>query len=255
MATIGMAVRKHYLEMPDPDSSGFFIPTLNNTGYMTTHLDYYSQKFVQYTSEAKSPVLDVGAAYGVASLAALSKGAEIICNDIDERHLAILTEEALRRGLNLSKLKTVLGDFSYELQLPKESLSGILIARVLHFFNGARIEYSLKKAYQWLKPGGKIFIVAETPYLKNFSDFIPEYEARVKRGDAWPGLMTDVQKYYKDHNLPPLLHGMDHSVLKRVLNNQGFIVEEMGFINRLDFPPNRRLDGRESIGVIAYKQH
>jgi SAM-dependent methyltransferase len=183
----------------------------------------------------------------------LSKGAEIICNDIDESHLAILEEEAVRQKLNLSKLRTVCADFSYELDLPKASLDGILIARVLHLFNGPRIEHSLKKAYQWLKPGGKIFIVAETPYLKIFSDFIPEYEARVKRDEEWPGLITDIHKYFNDDNFPELVHCMDPVILKRVLKNQGFLVEEISFISRSDFPPNRRLDGRESIGVIACK--
>jgi hypothetical protein len=39
MSTASVAVTKNQLEMPSPDSSGCFIPTLNNTGYMTTHLD------------------------------------------------------------------------------------------------------------------------------------------------------------------------------------------------------------------------
>lgn len=46
---------------------------------------------------------------------------------------------------------------------------------------------------------------------------------------------------------------MDPTILTRVLNNEGFKIEEMSFINRLDFPPDRRLDSRESIGVIARK--
>ena len=47
------------------------VPTLNGRGFMLENLDPYSQSFVSFASEAELPLLDIGCAYGVATLAAL----------------------------------------------------------------------------------------------------------------------------------------------------------------------------------------
>ena len=39
---------------PKSDPSGFFVPTLNQTGYMTTHLDPYSQAFISNSRRMKT---------------------------------------------------------------------------------------------------------------------------------------------------------------------------------------------------------
>jgi len=230
-----------------------FVPTLNNTGYMTTHLDPYSQEFVDYAGKIEGPVLEIGAAYGIATLSALSSGARIYCNDLDQRHLMLVKQQAVERKLNLSRLTIVPGRFPEEIEFPPDSLDGILICRVLHFFEGSKIEYSLQKAYEWLKVGGKIFIVAETPYLNTISAFIPEYEKNVQNGLKWPGLMTNISEYFNDPIVPKLINSLDTTVLRRALESANFIVEKISYIDRWDFPPDRRLDGRESVGVIACK--
>ncbi len=80
-------------EMPVAEPNGF-IKTLNNMGYMTSTLDPYSMAFADFAPAAPGPCLDVGAAYGVASLVALANGARMIANDIDGRHLRILLDRA-----------------------------------------------------------------------------------------------------------------------------------------------------------------
>jgi SAM-dependent methyltransferase len=235
------------------DVSKYFVPTLNNMGYMTKTLDPYSQEFVEYAGQMSGPVLEVGAAYGIASLAALAAGAKVYCNDLDPRHLEAVKQQAIERQLELSRLMIVPGQFPQEITFPANTLESVLICRVIHFFDGETIEVSLQRLYDWLKPGGKLFIVAETPYLKTLSDFVPEYEKRVQKGDKWPGLITNLHQYFSDQNNPKFIHCMDIPVLKRVLTAQGFVIEKIGYINRSDFPEDRRLDGRESVGVIAYK--
>ena len=64
--------------------------------------------------------------------------------------------------------------------LPEKFFDAILICRVLHFFTGAKIEESLALLSKLLAPGGKIYIVCETPYLKNWQRFIPEFNKRVE---------------------------------------------------------------------------
>ncbi len=242
-----------FLKAPEPESSGLFVPTLNQMGYMTTHLDPYSLAFVDYASKTQAPVLEIGAAYGVATLAALAKGARIICNDLSAEHLLCVQKAALFQQLDISKLYLMPGDIRSNITLPSDFLSAILICRVLHFFSGPQIESFLAKAYQWLKPGSKIFIIAETPYLGFLSSFISNYEKNVKLGLKWPGYIRNLKDYIADLHLPKMINSMDVFILKRVLLEQGFVIEKINFIDRSDFPEARRLDGRESVGVIAYK--
>lgn len=239
------------INIPKADPSGHFIPTLNRTGYMTTSLDPYSQEFVSYAVHSHDPVLEIGAAYGVATLAALGQGATVYCNDIEVKHLEIVAQLAKQKGF--SRLKLVPGAFPKELNFPDNSFRAILIARVLHFFDPETLELSMKQTYKWLKPGGKLIIVADTPYLKNFAKFIPEYEKRIKNKEKWPGIMDNPKKYVNNPNFPDFIHLLDADILTRILLKQGFVIEKIGTLNRTDYPADRRLDGRESVGVIAQK--
>lgn len=150
-----MGINIHNLPKAE-DTSGFFIPTMNQIGYMTTHLDPYSQMFVDYAAICKGKVLEIGAAYGVASLAALAKGANVISNDIDARYLELAQKQATSE--QLARLELNLAAFPHETHFPENSLDTILICRVLHFFDGDTIMYGLKLMHQWLAPGGKLLI-------------------------------------------------------------------------------------------------
>ena len=51
-----------------PDKIGQLIPTLNKQGFMTTILDPYTNTFIRSLSNNSDPVLEIGAAYGIAAL-------------------------------------------------------------------------------------------------------------------------------------------------------------------------------------------
>src|SRR3989338_9876850 len=174
--------------MPKPEPNGF-VRTLNNMGYMTSGLDPYSQAFVDFAPGAPGPCLDVGAAYGVASLNALSNGAKVIANDIDERHLEILRARALERLRE--RLTLMPGSFPDGITFAPETLGAVLVCRVMHFFDGPTIERAAVKIMSWLAPGGKVFVVGETPFIGTAKAFFPTYEARVKAGDLWPGIVEN----------------------------------------------------------------
>lgn len=241
------------LQMPKAEESGF-VPTLNKTGYMTSTLDSYSQEFVEFAALNKNDtVLEIGAAYGIATLQVLKKGGRVVANDIDERHLEILSQNCPVN--DRVRLTLMPGSFPEKLRIPNESFSAILIARVLHFFDGNTIEKSLKIVHSWLKQKGKLFIVSETPYAKNWLDFIPEYERRLRMGERWPGLILNAEEYTKVRldQIPTMVHWLDKDILTRVLEEAGFYIEKIGYINRTNFPEDVRLDGRESIGAVAVK--
>ncbi len=237
--------------MPAPETNGF-VRTLNNMGYMTSTLDRYSQLFIEAATTARYPVLDVGCAYGVASLAALEAGASVIANDIDARHLQIL--QARVSGDQKDRLQICSGAFP-DLPFSPEILEAVLIARVLHFFNGSALERSAACVFDWLIPGGKVFVVAETPFLGNLRSFIPIYEARRKAGDLYPGFLDDVLSVAPDRGkfLPAEMHFLDPEVLERVFTAAGFVVQEAVMFARVDFPEDIQLDGRESVGLVASK--
>jgi hypothetical protein len=239
--------------MPAAESNGF-VKTLNNMGYMTSTRDPFSNKFISFSSKAKRPVLEIGAAYGIASIPAIELGATVIANDIDSRHLDIL--KARVEPEMHSRLRLVPGSFPEELDFEPESLDGVLIARVLHFFTGERIESSAKKLHTWLARRGKVFVVAETPYLRNFQSFIPLYEKRVKEGHFWPGFIDDVMQVAPERGqfLPKQMHFLDPNVLTRIFGSNGFDIEACYTISRHDFPEDIQLDGRESVGIVAVKK-
>lgn len=240
-------------KMPAPEPNGF-VKTLNNMGYMTSGLDAYSQAFADFAPGAPGPALDIGAAYGVASLAALRKGARVIANDIDDRHLEILRGR-VRPHLH-SRLTLMPGSFPDGIAFPPGSLGAVLICRVMHFFDGPAIERAAAQALRWLAPGGKVFVVGETPFIGTAKAFFPTYEARLKAGDPWPGIVENVGAHdpKRAGNLPSRMHLLDEGTLRRVFTQAGFVIEKLGTFARPEFPPDIQLDGRESVGLIARKQ-
>jgi len=242
-------------EVKQPDAIGSVVPTLNKYGFMLTTIDEFVQQFVAFGPTAPGPLLDVGAAYGIATLSAVANGArEVYANDLDERHLQILLSKLAEQ--DRSKLKVVPGRFPEDLSFPEESLGAILIARVLHFFPGPKIEEAIRTAYKWLHQGGKIFITAETPYLRPWLKLIPVYEERKKKGDMWPGTVEDSALYQDPRylvNHPKFMHFLDPDVLRRVVEGAGFRVEKANTFGRPDWSAEYQLEGRESCGIIGVK--
>ncbi|MDD5630258.1 MAG: class I SAM-dependent methyltransferase [Elusimicrobia bacterium] len=221
---------------------------------MSAKPDIFSQAFVDFARKAPGPCLDVGAAYGVASLAALRNGASVIANDLDERHLEILRDRAPAE--HRDRLTLLPGDFPDKIDFPQGSLGAVLICRVMHFFDGPKIERAAEKVRGWLAPGGKLFVVSETPFLGTTRSFFPTYLERVKAGHPWPGLVENVAVHdpKRADILPPLMHFLDEPTLRRVFTKAGFVIERLEMFARPDYAPDIQLDGRESIGLIASKR-
>lgn len=242
-------------KIPDADEFGF-VKTFNNTGYMTSTLDEFSHEWVKWARNSDGLNADIGAAYGVATLAALENSqAQVLAIDLDPGHLEVLKTRAQDIGAG-SRLRTAAGNFPDNFSsLENESLENILICRMLHFFNGSQLQNAINWCFQKIKPGGRLILVNETPYLRNFQSFIPIYEERKKRGDEFPGFIDDVKKIAPERApfLPAQMHLLDEEVLSRVCKKAGFKIEKSALIARPEFPTDIQLDGRESVGVIALK--
>jgi SAM-dependent methyltransferase len=241
--------------MPEYDAAGRVL-TLNKMGWMHPTIDDITAKFIEFCSKHKgAKVFEIGAAYGYASKAALKQGAFVWINDLDERHLKIFKDNIKEKELS-SKVVLVPGDFPDTIKLESDTFDAILAVRVLHFFEPPKLERAAEHIYKYLKKGGKAYIVATTPYIKNWAGYIPVYERKKASGDPYPGYFTNVGDYNKtsSKNLPNAMHFLDPEVLTKVFTKAGFKIEIATLLDRKDFPENMRLDGRESVGLIAVKE-
>jgi hypothetical protein len=107
-----------------------------------------------------------------------------------------------------------------------------------------------------LGSGGRVYLIADTPYNRFLKSFLPIYEERKHRGD----FMTD--KLITSPNLCPqnwLPICPTFFILKSryisacVCTQMGLTVERKGFISHIDYLPDAQDDGREGVGIIAYK--
>ncbi len=230
-------------------------PTLNGTGFMFRVLDEFADDFIQFAGHTEGEVLDIGCAFGIATIAALEAGGRVTAVDLDPRHLAAVVEktpEALR-----DRLTCVAGELP-GLDLPEAAYDAILCSRVLHFLDGSAIDASVRKMFRWLKPGGRLYLVADTPY-GIWRKLIPIFDARRAHGDRWPGLMIGLENYLpfapQDRAIdgPPFMNLLDPELLTRICTDAGLTVERATFIDRSDFRGIGRMDGRENAGVRAVK--
>lgn len=228
-------------------------PTLNNTGFMFKVLDDYAREFIQLAGETGQPVLEVGCAFGNVTIPALQAGGRVTACDMEQQHLEILVENtpaALRENLDCIR-----GQLPY-LDMPDGEFGAILCSRVLHFLDGSAIDASVRKMRSWLKPGGRLYIVIDTPY-GIWRKLVPIFEEKKRRGDRWPGLMIGLENYLPfspaDRALggPPFMNLLDPELLLRICTEAGLVVERAGFIDRPDFAGLGRMDGRENAGILA----
>ncbi len=230
-------------------------PTLNGTGFMFTVLDGYAEEFIRFAGDCADPVLDLGCAYGVATLPALEAGATVTACDLEPGHLEILAEKAPDE--HRSRLSCLQGQLPY-VDFPPEHFGAILCSRVLHFLDGGAIDASVRKMRDWLKPGGRLYLVADTPY-GIWRKFIPLFEARKQSGARWPGLMIGLEYFLPNMKLGPRLDGpafmnlLDPDLLERSCLEARFDVQRVSFIDRPDFKGLGRMDGRENVGLLATK--
>lgn len=230
-------------------------PTQNQKGF-TYSLTLIGEKFVDFASKCDGVVMDIGAAFGVATIPALQAGAKVIAVDICKEHLDTIPskiDEDLKRNL-----LTIHAGFP-DMNVPQMTLDGVYISQVFPFLTGQQIEAGIAKIYNWLKPGGKIFIVSFTPYLSHVASYIPVYEEKKKNGEPWPGYIENLTQYCSDssigNKLPSSIHHVDQQDVERALINAGFKIELSILLGdeMNELPEGIKFDNRERIGVIARK--
>jgi SAM-dependent methyltransferase len=245
--------------MPAPEKNGF-IATLNKTGFMTSKLDEYSQAFVDYCAKLHTDqvALEIGAAYGVASLKVLESGIRLVSNDLDKSHLEVIQKKARKLGFEEDLLECVEGDFLKVLdnQNYHERFQAILCCRVLHFLDPEAIRNAFHLMARLLEKGGRLFIVAETCFLKNFKDFLPTYMRLLEAQKLFAGHISDVHAVAPERGsqLPKMMTFLDVITLEHLAKENDLEIIKCATFARPDFPEDIQLDGRESVGLIVTKR-
>lgn len=231
------------------------IATENKNGF-TYSLTSFGKAFVDFAAESNEPVVDVGCAYGIATLPALLAGAKVIAVDIEQKHLDSI-ERSLSPSLKES-LTTVNAPFPH-FDLPSSSVGAVYLSQVLPFLTPDEIHAGARKIYDWLTPGGHVFIVCFTPYISHVSAFIPEYEKRKSAGQTFPGYIDDLGAYCNNEtmlsNLPNNIMHLDRDDLESTFTGAGFIIKELRYFGEEEgeLPDGIRYQGRERVGLIAFK--
>ncbi len=229
------------------------IPTDNAMGIMTEEPSPAAEAFIELATSAARPLLEIGAAYGNATLPALRAGGTVIANDLSASQLGALAAAA--SAADRKRLVLMPARFPEEIRLGDGSLSGVLAAQVLHFFDGSTVEVAFQSVLRWLEPGGALYVVVMTPSLSFYSKLRPEYEKRARGSERWPGICdprTVATPDWKER-LPPMVHLFEKDVLRRCAEEAGFTVETLEYFCYRNFPEKHRTDGHEFLTLTARK--
>ena len=229
--------------------------TKNQRGF-TYQLTHCGQAFIEEAATARYPVVDIGAAFGVATLPALAKEANVIAVDVSPEHLAILTKNTPTHFQD--RLTVQAGRFP-DITLPTTPVSAVYLSQVLPFLSPDEVHKGAKVIYDWLVPGGKVFIVSFTPFLSHVADYLPIYEQKKQLGESFAGYITDLPAYCSHpaiaHQLPSVINHVDEDDLRLVFETTGFDILHLATFGdeNNDLPEGIKYDGRERVGLIAQK--
>jgi acyl transferase domain-containing protein len=258
--------------MSMPEQLKGMIPTLNGTGAMTTVLPACSQMFVEFAATSGGEVMDMGCAYGVATVAALEQGARVLAVDIETQHLTILANSvAPHLRARLSTQAGALPDMDFA----PGRFQAIHAGRVLHFLPPQAFRQSIRKMAQWLAPGGRLFLICDTPYFPHWAARVDEYERLNALGEEWPGYIADIAGYFRSRaqasasnaidsgshasdalSGAPLINLVDPEILARECQLAGLRVEEAGYEGlAIDYDGEAATGGVEHASVIAIKPY
>ena len=131
-------------------------------------LDELSLRFVIASRTARQPVLDFGCSDGLASSAALARGAHVCAIDPDEaaiRQLLARVPSQHHRRLRARVESLLHADFA------ENSFGAIHAARVLQGFDVDAVENTLRNFFRWLHPGGRLYVSVPVPALQSAENF------------------------------------------------------------------------------------
>lgn len=244
--------------------SPHFKITSNRHGVMHG-MNLISRAFVEFSGNCYGTVLDIGCAYGVATIPALRSNPyiRVIACDVSQKHLEVLAQDVKSiedsDEVILTDRLTLINERFPDFELPENSVDAVLISHVLPFLSGKEIEIGIGKIAKFLKPNGVLYVSSYSIYNKVMQKYIIEYEKRKAAGDPWPGEVEDASEYWDNSNpltamLPKKLNHLEPCIIEPFLEANRFNIQYMGFLGvEKEIPDEMKHDGRECMGLIASK--
>ncbi len=152
--------------------------------------------------DGNHPLADLGCAYGLNAMEAIRRGLPVIGIDLGEEHFPYV-RDLYQRGLesaheSYGTLELMTGSLTETINIPNDSLSGILVGEVLHFIPGEDILPAFKQLFSKLIPGGTLCLhcchLGGLAAMPGGDQLKAEIERRQAEGIRWPGEMHDWDK-------------------------------------------------------------
>jgi SAM-dependent methyltransferase len=234
------------------------IRTKNKTGAMVMAISEISKQFINEACcfSENEMVVDVGCCYGVATLPIIEKGqCQLLGIDLAKEHLSVLAESIQPK--HQMRFTGIAGKFPDVFNLPPNSIMAFHAAHLLQFLKGEEITIGLQKAYDALKPGGKIYLSTTSIYLPWLTSFIPLFKNNEAKGMQWPGEIFNFNDYAPEEAknvIQDFFHVLTKHQLVSLLEEIGFTIET-SFCYDVDSPQSTAADKKEMIGVVAIKKN
>lgn len=234
-------------ELPAEEADGR-IETLNKMGSATKDLSWVSQEFVAFAAQSVLPVLDGGAAFGAATVAALEQGASVVANDVCQGHLDFIVASAASAvgAAALSRLYVKGGALPDGVVFPPDSLGAVHLSRVMHFFAPEEFVRMFANAARWLAPGGKMFVATMSPFHHLAHGLDEAYEQNKAANAEWAGVIGNFADSYGEGypgSAPETgLLAVDTSVVERVALENHFRIERLELFGGPE--------GRDYVGAV-----
>jgi SAM-dependent methyltransferase len=195
------------------------------TDRMSPALDDLAMRFALFARATRGDVLDVGCGDGIASAAALMRGARIYAVDPDQAALQHLLARVA--PVHARRLRVRIGSLpGINFKFPR--FSAVHASRVLHLLDPQALQGSLQKFFQWLYPDGKLFLSTLTSAGSYWTFAQHEIAQRRLAGEPWPGYLADIRHLRPHwHGASATVHLLDEPVLWRELERVGFEIEHM----------------------------
>jgi SAM-dependent methyltransferase len=227
-----------------PDLTGQYKLAHDGFGHATIEPGLFSRYFYDFVPQAPGGILDIGCAYGTATVSAAlaldlagvpedAPNGTVLAIDVEPFHLKVLRELMTPKSLK-SRIRTRVGTFP-NLDIAPESQGAIFIGGLFQYFSGPDLEAILPTVVDWLAPGGILFIEGQTPRLRSFRLVYDQYLVRRQLGEPWPGWVTNPTMLPPGRNTLKPLNLMDPAIIRRFLQGDNRLED----IVALYFPRSR----------------
>ncbi len=199
---------------------------------------------------SQDTIMDIGGAIGIQAFPLLTAGAKVTVVDLSDTDLKKLTD-SIPHDLR-QNLETITANFPNSTNLNRQDWKNkfniILMSHVAHYLTGDELRTGIQSIWKWLKPGGRLFFQALTPYSNPYAWRMFQDEEAQKQGAEWPGYFTESEKIdfknqfpeknvtmFDKHSMPNSGHPISPQIIQRELENNGF---EVTYINYGSFASN-----------------